>query len=98
MAAVDDEILDEGGHPDDLDAAPAGEDGAAGGPEVFGYDTLRELQAALRVPDADGATSTSGCRNTRRAAPVPVQSPRSMWTPFTTTPSEDVAPDVRPLA
>jgi len=60
MAAVDDEILDEGGHPDDLDAAPAGEDGAAGGPEVFGYDTLRELQAALRVPDADGATSTSG--------------------------------------
>ena len=54
------EILDEGGHPDDLDAAPAGEDGAAGGPEVFGYDTLRELQAALRVPDADGATSTSG--------------------------------------
>jgi hypothetical protein len=55
MAAVEDEddaILDEGGHPDDLDAA--------GGPEVFGYDTLRELQAALRVPDADGATLTPG--------------------------------------
>ena len=56
-AAADEGELDEGGHPDDLDGA-GGDDGADGRPEVFGYDTLRELQAALRMPDADdGATS-----------------------------------------
>jgi len=44
--------LSEGEDFDDLDGA-AGDEGAAG--EVFGYDTLRELQAALRMPDADGA-------------------------------------------
>ena len=54
--AAADESLDEGGHPDDLDGAGS-DDGADGRPEVFGYDTLRELQAALRMPDADGATS-----------------------------------------
>ena len=43
---------------DDSDGAAG--DGVAGdgaAAEVFGYDTLRELQAALRLPDADGAAS-----------------------------------------